>query len=106
MLFTPEFQIEDFLDVIISGNKDDVKDVLVYSFLADSEVTICHLLFSEMQNTLLLADIVMMYSLLSYQGAILQLESTSFYCVVIIRKKTSIKMSSLVHLVLRRYHIA
>lgn len=36
MLFTPEFQIEDFLDVIISGNKDDVKDVLVYSFLADS----------------------------------------------------------------------
>ncbi|USK99799.1 hypothetical protein [Bacillus tropicus] len=36
VLFTPEFQIEDFLDVIISGNKDDVKDVLVYSFLADS----------------------------------------------------------------------
>ncbi|COH51596.1 Uncharacterised protein [Streptococcus pneumoniae] len=36
MLFTPEFQVEDFLDVIISGNKEDVKDVLVYSFLADS----------------------------------------------------------------------
>ncbi|SCB98127.1 Protein of unknown function [Bacillus thuringiensis] len=29
-----------------------------------------------MQNTLLLADNVMMYSLLSYQGAILQLESS------------------------------
>ncbi|AHX17226.1 MULTISPECIES: hypothetical protein [Bacillus] len=36
VLFTPEFQVEDFLDVIISGNKEDVKDVLVYSFLADS----------------------------------------------------------------------
>lgn len=30
------------------------------------QVTICHLLFSEMQNTLLLADTVMMYSFLSY----------------------------------------
>ncbi|QQN85649.1 hypothetical protein [Bacillus toyonensis] len=37
VLFTPEFHIEDFLDVIIRGNKDDVEDVLVYSFLADSE---------------------------------------------------------------------
>ncbi|MGQ0454133.1 hypothetical protein ACT4UM_19130, partial [Bacillus sp. SS-TM] len=36
VLFTPEFQVEDFLDVIISGNREDVKDVLVYSFLADS----------------------------------------------------------------------
>ncbi|WHY91660.1 hypothetical protein QNK12_29355 [Neobacillus cucumis] len=36
VLFTPRFQVEDFLDVIIRGSKDDLEDVLVYSFLADS----------------------------------------------------------------------
>ena len=36
VVFTPAFQIENFLNVIIMGNEDDVKDTLVYSFLADS----------------------------------------------------------------------
>ncbi|PFM99758.1 hypothetical protein [Bacillus cereus] len=36
VVFIPKFHIEDFLDVIIRGDRDDVENVLVYSFLADS----------------------------------------------------------------------